>query len=133
MVALILAAALGAWLGPAGERVDPSVGPSEAFFRYALQSRLVRELAPARVYLSVSGQDPPAALMIRFGGEVRPLSQLSGEGCQIDLARLEWLGSDSRVRCLGEVSQASHRESLSAEFVLSPSRKWVLQSSPQAR
>ena len=150
VVVLIVAAAFGAWLGPAGERVDPIVGPLEAFFRYAL----VQTKPPGRVFLSVNGRDPSAALMLRFGGDVRPLSEFGlkeGSFTRIDVDRLDWLGSDDHVRCTARAYryESGYRESntlglgtrlnphfireLTAEFVLTPRGKWepVPQPSPQ--
>ena len=110
---LIAAACLGAWLGPAGERVDPDVGPSEAFFKSVLTT-----LKAPQVYLAVAGKDPSPALLVRFRG-VEPISRRQGNGTVVDLERLDWVSEDA-VICTGSVD----RRPLQAEFRLDPSGKW---------
>lgn len=129
VILLIVAAAFGAFLGPAGERVDPSVGPTEAFFKYVLKQHGLE--TPGAIYLSVAGQDPPAQLMVRFAGSIHPASQraqATAAPCSIDLARLDWLGSDDHVRCLGTLRYKTSVSTYQPEFVLSPRGKWELRS-----
>lgn len=124
VVLLILAAAFGAWLGPAGERVDPELAPMEAYFKYAIKTRL----APRKVehiYLAVRGQDPPAALMQRFFGDIRPIAQRSGsDGATVELTSLDFLSEDT-VRCVGSTSlPAGSAVSLTATLSRSPRGQW---------
>lgn len=134
VVVLILAAVFGAWLGPAGERVDPEIGPMEAFFKHVIATRMAPEKVE-QIYLSVRSQDPPAALMQRFFGDIRPLSQRSDEGAAtIVLESLE-RGAHDSVRCVGWSSLAPAAKGqvvkaimspVEATFVLSPRGKWDL-------
>jgi len=131
VILLVLAAAFGAWLGPAGEKVDPELGPMEAYFRSVLKQRTHRgtERFPTRVYLSVRGQDPPPALLLRFAGEIHPLSkrpQSEATWAAIDLQELKWTEDRIRVACTGSWTDAwgktPEREVL--ELSLSPQGKW---------
>ncbi len=128
VVVLVLAAVFGAWLGPAGERVDPEVGPMEAFFKYA-----IRRAGPVdQVYLAVGDKapaDPPTALMARFAGDIFPYSKLEarkGTWCSISLSQLEWKQSNEGARCegLSETTEAS--EVLATELHLTSRGKWVV-------
>lgn len=129
VVLLVLAAVFGAWLGPAGERVDPEVGPMEAFFKYAIP----RVGQADKIYLALTGknpEDPPAALMARFAGDIYPYSKLTGRrttSCSIMLTLLEWKQNQEAARCEGHLKNGSQKyEILGTEMHLTSRGKWVV-------